>query len=300
MKYVVEVQFLVTDFAGFEKSLTCVDFPLCVLHQQEVPVYSTKPYIDAMANKMKEQGKLSTEMEHLQRFGFFVARCMPFWYACLLERLTRTWGRKFDSIFLKSSKIRSKRWDTKRKMSVVHKEDVVFRLACEPVTRMMEKLGMLDVVDGEGEKREVGDCSALKSLARKIPVGQGMHEDTPSWYDWGNGFGFSSITAGSKLIWLDVYPESFSGGVGTKGVPARVEIKPGETIVFNGLLRHRGVSYERLCIRWFVSLVVKRVVEEAEDGQPVLATNRLERASRIELESGAVPISFEEWKQRYQ
>lgn len=267
----------------------------CAFIIQEVPVYSTKPYIDAMANEMKEQGTLSTEMKHLQQFGFFVARCVPFWYACLLEKLTCVLGRKFYSIFLKSSKTRNKRWDTKRKMSIVHREDVLFRLVCEPVTRMMEKLGMLDVVDGKGERRVVGDCSALKSLPRKIPVGQGMHEDTPSWYNWGNGFGFSSITAGSKPIWLDVYPESFSGGRG-EGVAARVEVQPGETIVFNGLLRHRGVSYNRLSIRWFVSLVVKSAVEEAEKGQPVLATNRLERASRIELESGNVPMSFEEWK----
>lgn len=251
-----------------------------------------------MAEKLEHEGKLSPEMEHLQQFGFFVAKCMPFWYACLLEKLTCTLGRKFRSIFLKSSKVWSKRWDTKRKMSVVHEEDVLFRLVCGPVTRMMEKLGMLDVVDGEGERREVGDCSALQSFPRQIPVGQGMHEDVPSWYNWGNGFGFSSITAGSKLIWLDVYPESFSGGKGAKGVPARVEIQPGETIVFNGLLRHRGVSYDRLSIRWFVSLVVKSVVEEAENGQRrVVATNRLERARCPELEPADVPVSFEAWKQ---
>ena len=158
----------------------------------------------------------------------------------------------------------------------------------------MEQLGLLRVV-GQDEVREVGACAALKSTTRpeNKPVNQGMHSDmTPSW-EWGHRFGLSSITAGSKPAAVDIYPASFSGER-AGGQPVRVWLEPGETLVFLGVARHRGVSYPYLSLRFFVSLVVKSEVEVARVGA-FETTDMVEKASRPEREGEL--LTFEDWQE---
>lgn len=233
----------------------------------------------------------SWQMKHLKKFGFFVTKCVPFWYVCVAEALAKMDGRKYEKIFLKLGKRDfSKRWDEKRKISYVVREDELYKLITEPVERMMRQLGLLDVVGKEGVKRVIGDCAALLSLERTVEVLQGMHADTCPHTSWGNNVSFSTITAGSRPCCLEIYPMSWDGGRGPSKVPARVTIPPGHTIVFHGVARHRGVSYPFDCLRFFVSFVVIAAADGA-----VETTSVVETWQRPEGKA----VTFEDWKKKF-
>lgn len=232
-------------------------------------------------------------MEHLKAFGFFIKRFLPFWYVCLMEKLASVKARSFDPLFLKSSDILDERWDPFRRISYLDKGDILAQGISAPIANGLEALGMLHVGDGKA-LREVGVVAALKSKERKPDdlVPQGMHADTSPFVKWENEFCISTITAGTQRASVEIYPESFDGGKGSKGVPVRVDLEPGETIVFNGLARHRGVSYEHENVRFFVSFVVPEAVARSKK-ESFDTTSRLEKQSAQEA---VTAISFDEWK----
>lgn len=215
-------------------------------------------------------------------------RCMSFWYVCILEKLALMPERDFHMLFLKAvDGSEDPAWDDKRKMSVVNKDDFLFELICGPIKKVLEDLGVAG-------RREVGVCALLKSLQRSLlkAVLQGYHADMSPRFDWGSDFGLSCITAGSQPAQLDIYVGYFDGGMGSKKTPVRVDLLPGETIIFNGLARHRGVCYASLNLRFFVSFVVKSTVERAEKDAEQAETNELEKEQFPE----EVGIPFETWK----
>lgn len=215
-------------------------------------------------------------MTQLGEVGFFVTTCMPVWYT---ER-----GRHFRQLFKEAvPDAVDPLFDQKRGLSMVHEDDVLFKLITEPVMKRMRELGVLGIVDETSgkvdgrEQREVGSCAVLKSEKRPTtqPGPQGFHVDTPPSHDWKNKFCFSSITAGSRPAKVDIYPRSFDGQV--KSVhPVTVTLPPGQTLVFNGLARHRGTSYSDTNVRFFVSIVVKEEVENAEKGNHAAQTCELQ------------------------
>ena len=249
-----------------------------------------KPDIDDLAARLKENDQLSPEIEHLQKYGFFKIRCFWFWYICMVEMLVAL-HRAFFPIFLTAKATKEEpHFDQKRQMCDVNRKDFLWNLICGPIESMLKSLGLIDV--SPGCKREAGACSLLKSLARTKAVFQGFHADSSPFFKWGSMFGLSIITAGSKGGYLDLYPGSFDGGSGMKGIPARVQLQPGESIVFVSTLRHRGGWYRSLNIRLFVSFVVKEAVQLAETD--VVQTNELEVKGSDEF-VGEV-VSFDEWK----
>lgn len=235
---------------------------------------------------------MSPEMKDLQDRGFFTMRCMPEWYVCLLEGLALMPERDFHMLFLKAvDGAEDPSWDAKRKMNVVKKEDILFELVCGPIKKRLEELGLAG-------RRGVGVCALLKSLPRSLlnAILQGCHADMSPSFQWGDDFGLSCITAGSKPAQLDVYVGSFDGGVGKEGSPVRVTLEPGETIVFNGLARHRGVWYSSLNLRFFVSFVVEAAVARAEKNKLDAETNELEKETYPEQGWTA----FEEWQAKFE
>ena len=232
-------------------------------------------------------------MKHLKTHGFFKIRCMPFWYVCVVEALAKMKARKFRKLFLKAARNGDpKRWDGKRKINDVHPDDVLYDMITKPVRDMTKKLGLLDVVGGSGS-REVGACSLLKSLPVPIdkPIFQGMHADMSPYFDWGDEFGLSTITAGSTGAEIHIYPGSFDGGVGS-GQAVSVTLEAGETCVLNGLSRHRGVSYPNENHRFFVSFVVRRAVGKANKDRLGQSVNALQHRDYVE---GEVVIPFDQW-----
>ncbi|CAN0323343.1 unnamed protein product [Pylaiella littoralis] len=210
---------------------------------EETPlVFSAKPHIDNLAESLEAEGKMSPEIKDLQELGFFKMRCMSFWYVCMLEELALMPERDFHMLFLKAvDGSEDPTWDDKRKINVGQKDDFLFELVCGPIKKMLELLALAG-------RKEVGVCALLKSLERSLlkAILQGHHADMCPSFDWESDFGLSCITAGSKPAQLDIYVGSFDGGMGSKGTPVRVDLLPGETIVLNGLARHRGVSYSSL------------------------------------------------------
>lgn len=251
-------------------------------------VSSIKRHIDSLAESLEEAvGEIPPEIKDLQELGFFKKRCFPFWYVCVLEELALMSERDFHFLFLKAvDGVEDPTWDAKRMLNVVNKDDFLWNLICGPIEKMLEDLGLAG-------SREVGVCALLKSLERVLEaVLQGYHADMDPSFDWGSDFGLSIITAGSKPAEIDIYPGSFDGGMGSKGIPVRVTLLPGESIVFNGLARHRGVCYPSLNLRFFVSFVVKAAMESAEKEKKEAETNQLEMEDFPE----EVGIPFEEWK----
>lgn len=241
-----------------------------------------------------QQSPKSSELDHLAEFGFFVTECVPLWQICIAETLAGLQGRVYDKVFRKlGSKKKPKRWDDFRKISYIVPDDVLYKLVTDPVKRMMKRLGLLDVV-GKDVKRVVGGCAALKSLKMRWKMLkaalQGMHTDTPpyaDYADWGDDVTFSTITAGSKPCALEIYPMSWNGGRGPVKKPVRITIPAGSTIVFHGVARHRGVSYETDVLRFFISFVVQAAAERAEE-----TTSVVERWDHPEGSA----ISFDDWK----
>lgn len=204
---------------------------------------------------------------------------MPFWYVCILEYLACIEERHYSRLFKKGVEGQElPSFDEKRKISAVATGDFLRGLVCGPVTVMMRELGL-------GEGREADVLAVLKSLERlgsALPLGlQGYHADQDPTFEWEGGYGFSCITAGSRIAKLDVYPGSFDGRATETG-PARVTILPGETIVFCGLLRHRGVAYPYLSIRFFMSFVAKEALRRATRVDKEAETNQLEYRHRRE------------------
>lgn len=243
---------------------------------QEADVFSIETFVAAETTAALEGRRVQPRgidsLESLRQHGFFVTRCMPFWYVCILEFLARIDERHYSSLFKKGvqgQKLPS--YDEKRRISAVAKRDCLWGLACGPVTTLMRDLGL-------GEGREADVLAVLKSLERlsaALTLGlQGYHCDQDATFDWGEGYGFSCITAGSRVVKLDVYAGSFDGQ--PRGRPARVTIQPGETIVFCGLLRHRGVGYPYLSIRFFMSFVSKDALRRATEVDKEAETNQLE------------------------
>lgn len=234
---------------------------------------------------------MSQEMRDLQEFGFFKIRFFSFWYVCMLEWLALLPGRVFHMLFLKAvDGKKDPSWDEKRKMNVVKKEDMLFELVCGPIRKVLGRLGLTD------GKRDVGVLALLKSMGRaaRRPVFQGYHADMSPLFEWKDDFGLSIITAGTNPAQLDIYVGSFDGRTGK--LPVRVNLDPGESIVFNGLARHRGVCFPRLNLRFFVSFVVRGAMELAEKHKEDAETNNLERELCSE---GGEPRCFEEWRQSF-
>lgn len=255
-------------------------------------VYSVEASISLLVQNSGRRD--SWELTHLVKYGFFVTKCVPFWLISIAETLAKLLERDFVPLFLKAgSENKFKKWDFKRKISYLVPGDCLYDLITECVTAMMDGFGLLDVWGKDGGKRVVGDCAALKSLPRPAhtPVVQGMHADTPPEVNWGDKVSFSTITAGSQGCALEIYPKSWDGGKGFSKVPVRVEVPPGHTIVFHGVARHRGVSFPKGSLRFFVNFLAE-VAGEAV----------VEKTSALEMwqfQEGAA-ISFEDWKKRFE
>ncbi|CAM9232684.1 unnamed protein product, partial [Ectocarpus sp. 8 AP-2014] len=200
-------------------------------------------------------------MNDLKNNRFFITRCMSLWYICLAEALARVDGRTYRDLFKTKSAKRRERWDSKRKISYVFEGDVLCKLISVPVLAKMKKLEMLrvvrvvDSVDCQkelsyelGPERTVGACAVLQSLAQPDAVGleglQGMHSEMSAGHEWKENFGFSTITAATEPIYIDINPGYFDGKMGKvfgkvgTTVPVRVIVPAAHTLVFNGVARH--------------------------------------------------------------
>ncbi|CAN0011024.1 unnamed protein product [Ectocarpus sp. 13 AM-2016] len=275
--------------------------------EEDPNAYSNKiavPWIAAYATKMNKSGD---EMKDLPEHVFFVTRCESPWYMGIVEALAKVRGRNFRYLFQKSSAKNALRWDYDRRKCDISPGDPLYKMVTEPLLHKMRKLSMLRVVrraDGEsefeeGEKRVVGVCAALESKPPKQSKGseglQGMHADMSRFHYWQEEFGFSTITAGTKAAFLDIYPGSFNAWKGqkvaedlTKRKPVRIKLRPGETIVLNGLARQRGVGYARFNLRFFVSLIVKQACDAADKDEKGYTTCKLEKHSEPERPAFAV------------
>jgi hypothetical protein len=259
-------------------------------------LYQEPPSVEVNIARLVDNSELrdSPEMKHLRKYGFFVTECFPFWLISIAEALAVLPERTFDAMFKKAgNKAFHKRWDVKRKISYLVRDDPLYDLTTKPVKRMMEKFGLLAVWGQDGVTREIADCAALKSLPRpaKKAVVQGMHADTPPEADMGDRVTFSTITAGAQPSALEIYPKSWNGGMGPSGVPVRVEVPPGHTIVFHGVARHRGVSFPLGSLRFFINFVVPVAVKPV-----VEQTSVLEKWQFQEKDA----ISFDAWKKRFE
>ena len=253
--------------------------------------YSCKAAIEKLASNLEGEGKITQEVRDLRDFGFFKMTCFSWWYIAFIEMLSLLPSRAFYKIFLKGVENQEPpSWDDRRKMSVVSKKDILWRLVCIPLAKRLANLGLA----GSGN-REVGVVSLLRSLGRpkNKPIYQGYHADTDPYFDWGDCFSLSSITAGTKIAYVDLYPKSFDGEAGDL-TPVRVKLEPGETLVFSALIRHRGCSYVSENIRFFVSFVYPDVQEQAKRQGKDAETCQLQYEQFEEKD----PISFEEWEER--
>ena len=250
-------------------------------------VFSVEEYVREVAEAIsREKGWLSPEIDGLQKYGFFTKKVFSCWYMGVLEQVSLRAGRDFNPLFLKGVEGQElPSWDVKRLISEVKKEDLLWRLICEPIKKMLADLGLV---------RDVGVCALLLSLKRLVDVLQGFHADTDPTFEWKDGFALSVIVAGPEGAYIDLYPGSFDGGVGPKGRPVRVALDPGECLVFVGTIRHRGGSYHEQNLRYFVSFVVAEVMQRAKSAEKEAETNQLEMEDEFPEEAG---MPFEKWKE---
>ncbi|CAM9263330.1 unnamed protein product [Ectocarpus sp. 4 AP-2014] len=264
--------------------------------------------IECNVRTLVQKSPRSEEMDSLLRYGFFKTKVFADWYIIIAELLAESEGREYEKLFLKSRGEPDPgdntgggcTYDDQRGFSRVHKDDILFHIIVGPLMRKLKALGALAVcgedlpVEGaHHDVREVGYLGVIRSRpnppGKEVP--QGFHVDNPPSHNWGDKFGFSTITAGSNVARVDIYPESFDGSYGQGQIPVTVTLLPAETIVFNGLARHRGASYLTSNLRFFLSFVVKSEAARTEDEKKDLQTSELESIAAKEGD----PVPFESW-----
>lgn len=256
--------------------------------------HSVKIHIARLVDKSVQRESClpgeSCQLKHLKEYVFFVTECVPVWLISIAEALATLQEREYVSMLKKAgSNQYHKRWDVKRRISYLVPDDPLYKLITECVTRMMEGLGLLDVWGNDRVKRVVGDCAVIKSfpVPASKPIFQGMHADTQPEVNWGDDVSFSTITAGMQPCALEIYRGSWDGGTGVSDVPVRVEVPPGHSIVFHGVARHRGVSFPKGSLRFFMNFLAK-----VADKAVVEKTSALEMWGNEEKAA----ISFDAWK----
>lgn len=141
-------------------------------------------------------------------------------------------------------------YSSKRQILYLDKTEAV----AEYVRVQLENLGLLQVV-GSATPRTIDTCAALRSYAGCQL--QGFHGDLDPFFRWKERFAVLTLTAGLKGAEMDVYPGCFNCAVNASGVAVRVKLAAGQTLVMNGLMRHRGGAYNAISYRWFMSFLVE-------------------------------------------